>query len=148
MGVVEEPEAAATVIVIASIEPTAGALDAAESVVLEAAFDEQDGHDAGHAESRFAKSIEPNPEASSYPVPARYFVVADPVHRLAPAEHWLPPLVMSWNALPYVVEFDASEYKVEFREPWPVAFSFWLIKATSAAKIGASKLVPPPPVRL
>lgn len=56
-----ELDADATVIVMTSFAPGAGVVVAVISVVLEAANVE----DPGQAESKLAKSIEPNPEASS-----------------------------------------------------------------------------------
>src|SRR5579884_1090792 len=82
-----------TVIVITSVLPTAGEKDAGESVVVEAALDEDE--EAGQAPSKFEKSIEPKPEASSYPVPAEYWPAAWVEQRLDPAVHLLFPLIMS-----------------------------------------------------
>ena len=59
----------------------------------------------------------------------------------------MPPLVMSWKAEAYVVEFAARAYRVGLTTPCPVEFSFPLMIANIPAKIGAAKLVPPATVK-
>jgi hypothetical protein len=53
----------ATVIVIVSLTPEAGSVDAGDSVVCDGS--NEDAEDVGHAFRSLAKSIDPNPEASS-----------------------------------------------------------------------------------
>jgi hypothetical protein len=95
--VVTEPEPEATVIVILSSAPMAGDALAADSVVLDAV--DVEPAPAGHAFKSLWKSIDPKPEAKSYPVPAEYLVSPDPEQSVEPAaEQLLLPLAMSWNA--------------------------------------------------
>jgi hypothetical protein len=94
-----------TVMVMVSVAPEAGVLVAAVRELVVGSSDEEGP--GVHAVSRLYRSTEPRPVASSYPVMAGYSDSPDDEQYCAPAVHWFPPLVTSWKAEAYVLEFAA-----------------------------------------